>query len=56
MQIARSIVRPLVTVALVGAFIAAVFTRGDAEIAAIGGPMGIILGWWFKERSASKAG
>ena len=48
----RSLVRPTVTWGLVAAFIAAAFY--DREVAAlIGGPMGIVLGFWFKDREAA---
>ena len=45
----RALVRPTVTWGLVGAFIAAAFY--DRETAAlIAGPMGIVVGYWFKGR------
>ena len=45
----RALVRPTVTWGLVGAFIAAAFY--DREVAAlIAGPMGIVVGYWFKGR------
>lgn len=49
MERIRSLVRPTVTWALVAAFIGAAFY--DREVAAlIGGPMGIVIGFWFKDR------
>ena len=51
----RAAVRPTVTWALVGAFIAAAFV--DREVAGlIGGPMGIVIGFWFSDRKAGNGG
>ena len=48
-EMMRALVRPTVTWGLVAAFVAAAFT--DREVAGlIAGPMGIVLGFWFKER------
>ena len=45
----RALVRPTVTWVFVLAFVAGAFY--DKEVAAlIGGPMGIVIGFWFKSR------
>lgn len=45
-------VRPLACFALVGAFIYAVVAGLPIETtAAIAGPMGLVLGWYFRERA-----
>ena len=51
-ELIRSLVRPTVTWGLVAAFIAAAFY--DKEVAGlIGGPMGIVIGFWFKDREST---
>ena len=52
MNAIKGLVRPIVTGGLVAAFIAAAFYDKDAA-ALIGGPMGIALGFWFKDRELS---
>jgi hypothetical protein len=49
----RGIVRPVVTVSLVGAAVAAVFT-GRLEAEWLAGVASITVVWWFKDRSDEK--
>ncbi len=45
----KSLIRPLVTLGLVAAFI--VYAKIDTDAATlVGAPMGIALGFWFKDR------
>ena len=45
----KGLLRPVVTLVFVVAFVGAAFY--DLEVAAvIGSPMGIVLGFWFKDR------
>ena len=50
LQIARGLVRPLMTAAFTGAIIAAVFTEllPSEALLGVGGP---VIAWWVKERS-----
>jgi hypothetical protein len=50
LQVARGLVRPAVTAAFSGAFIAAVFL-GLIPAEALTAATMLTLGWWFKERS-----
>lgn len=52
MNTLRALVRPTVTWGLVGAFLAAAFFD-KAAVEVIAGPMGIALGFWFKDREAA---
>lgn len=45
-----SVVRPLVTLGLVIAFIAGAFQTDDPATV-LGPPAALVLGWWFKERA-----
>ena len=52
METLRAAVRPTVTWALVGAFIAAAFV--DREVAGlIAGPAGLVIGFWFTSRESA---
>jgi hypothetical protein len=45
-------VRPVVCFALVGAFISTIVTGlPDSAVAAVAGPMGMVLGYYFRERA-----
>ena len=49
--LAKVSVRAVVTLGLVGGFLAAIFTELPAEsVAAIAGPMGIAIGFYFTPR------
>ena len=49
---ARVTVRAAVTLTLVGAFVAAIFTELDeSAVAALAGPMGIAIGFYFHSNS-----
>jgi hypothetical protein len=50
METIRALVRPTVTWGLVGAFIASAFFDSEAS-KLLAGPMGIAVGFYFKERS-----
>ncbi|KKL54377.1 hypothetical protein LCGC14_2266020 [marine sediment metagenome] len=51
METIRALVRPAVTFGLVAAFIAAAFL-GDDPAKLLAGPMGLAVGWYFRERSS----
>lgn len=46
----RGLVRPVVTVLLVAAFCVACFVD-DSAAKLLGPPMGIVLGFWFNDRT-----
>ena len=46
----NSLVRPLVTFGMCGAFVVATFTHPDAA-EVLAAPSNLLLGWWFFERS-----
>ena len=59
----RSLVRPIVTLALVGTMcgcaVAYAFTGADSALQAatfIGSPAGFVVGWWFKSRDDQPSG
>jgi len=63
LNLVRSGTRPLVTIGLAGAFVAAALSPilgadvEDAKFAAstVGGPFGIVVGHWFASRSQKPA-
>ncbi len=51
MNTIRALVRPVVTFSLVAAFIAAAFLS-DEPAKLLAAPMGLAVGWYFRERSS----